>query len=185
MTRIPIRLHGFTIIEMMVAIAIISILLAASVSGLRNWMSSAQIRNAADSIQSGLQLARSEAVRRNAYTQFILTDGNNWRVIQINPPTSGIACGEVSQIQVSAGNEGSASAGLTVSPAGATTITFTPLGWTLSDRCGTLISQIDIATIPTVSGLIGRALRVAITASGGIRMCDPALATGDPRACTL
>jgi len=65
---------GFSLIELMVGLAVLAILLALGVPALSSWMQNTQIRNEAESIQNGLQLARAEAVRRNAVVRFQLVD---------------------------------------------------------------------------------------------------------------
>ncbi|OAM52124.1 hypothetical protein A7981_01140 [Methylovorus sp. MM2] len=82
---------GFSLIELMVGLAILVILLIAGVPALSSWMQNAQIRNEAESIQNALQLARAEAVRRNTVVRFQLvntiesgcatsTQGTSWVV---------------------------------------------------------------------------------------------------------
>ena len=63
---------GFTLIEMLIVIAIFSITLTFGVSSYRTWVQNSQIRNAAESIQNGIQRARGEAVKCNANVAFAL-----------------------------------------------------------------------------------------------------------------
>ena len=67
--------RGFSLIELLIGVAVLGILLALGASSFRVWISNMRIRTAAESIQNGLQLARGEAVRRNAQIRFQLTDG--------------------------------------------------------------------------------------------------------------
>ena len=66
------RQHGFTLVEVMVAIVILGILFGIALPTYRVWIQNVQIRNAAESIQNGLQLARTEAVKRNTNVAFVL-----------------------------------------------------------------------------------------------------------------
>ena len=59
--------------ELLIGIAIIGILLALAAPNFAVWIQNSKIRTAAESIQNGLQLARAEAVRRNAQVRFQLT----------------------------------------------------------------------------------------------------------------
>jgi type IV fimbrial biogenesis protein FimT len=68
------RTGGITLIELMVGLAIISCLLLVGMPSFTNWIQDLQVRGAAESIQSGLMLARSEAIRRNRPVQFTLAD---------------------------------------------------------------------------------------------------------------
>lgn len=181
------RPPGFTLVELLVAVAVLGILMVLGIPSFNDWIQNTQIRNAAEAALNGLQLARSEAVRRNGFTQFVLGTGTGWRVVAITSPSGGIgaACVETEVIQQREGSEGSSRATVAVTPAGATTVTFTPLGWvgSGSNACGTPISQLDFDS-SAIAAERSRELRVIISAGGGIRLCDPQVAAGDPRACS-
>ena len=103
--------HGFTLIELMVTIAIAAILLGLGVSSFGTMMASTQARTTADSIMSGLRLARAEAIKRNAPMRFQLVSTTDntctfsaasalWVVTQTDaaPTTRGLAanyCGSM------------------------------------------------------------------------------------------
>jgi prepilin-type N-terminal cleavage/methylation domain-containing protein len=57
---------GFTIIELMITLAVLGVLLALGMPSISSWLQNTQIRTAAEGMVSGLQLARAEALRRNA-----------------------------------------------------------------------------------------------------------------------
>ena len=59
--------RGFSLIELIVVLAVLAILLAAGASNFSVWMTNSRIRTTAESIQNGLQMARAEAVRRKTY----------------------------------------------------------------------------------------------------------------------
>jgi len=191
---------GFTLIELMIAFAVLAVLLVLGLPSFMETIQNMQVRTAAESILDGMQIARSEAVRRNAYTQFVLGPGTGWTIIEINPPTSGLACSTVSTIQTRSSAEGSEKATVAVSPAGSTVVTFTPTGWTTSSCAGASpIAQINVGS-SILDSTKERPLEVRITPSGGIRMCAPwvgdatdlnpptsasnwLLPAGDPRRC--
>lgn len=181
------RACGFTLIELVIAIAVLSVLAVLGIPSFNEWIQNTQIRNAAEGALHGLQVARAEAVRRNGFTQFILGPGTGWRIVAITPPAGGVgvACVETEEIQRREGGEGSATATVTVTPAAANSVTFTPLGWVGSggNACGTPITQLDFDS-SVLSAERSRELRVIVTAGGGIRLCDPQVAAGDPRACS-
>ena len=92
---------GFTLIELVIVVAISGVLLALGLPSFNVWTQNAQIRTAASAVQNGLQLARGEAVRRNALVRFQLTDSvdnscalsttdTNW-VISFDDPTGACA----------------------------------------------------------------------------------------------
>jgi type IV fimbrial biogenesis protein FimT len=166
---------GFTLVELMITIAVLAVLTMAGLPTFMEMIQNMQLRTAAESIYDGMQVARAEAIRRNAYTQFILGPGTGWSVVEINAPKSGAACLQTATIQVRSGAEGSEKATVAVTPAGGATITFTPLGWT-TKSCTPLV--VDTAIQFNVgSGVLDssqeRPLQVRVTANGGIRMCAP------------
>lgn len=192
--------HGFTLIELVITVAVLGVLIAVAAPYFQDWIHNTQIRTAAESILDGLQNARSEAVKRNGYTQFILTDPagtspTSWQVVSINPPLGGAnpACQPETVdplsglptdpvLQRRSGSEGSSTANLAITPAGLTTVTFSPLGWVDSANCGASITQIDVGSA-VLDAALARPLRIVITSSGGIRLCDPQVVAGNPRAC--
>ncbi|MCX7165031.1 MAG: GspH/FimT family pseudopilin [Rhodocyclales bacterium] len=66
------RQRGFNLVEMMVVVAIAGIALAIAVPNLQDMIISARTRAVAESLQSGLSLARSEAIKRNGLMRFQL-----------------------------------------------------------------------------------------------------------------
>jgi type IV fimbrial biogenesis protein FimT len=185
--------HGFTMIEVMVVVTIVSLVLLFGVPTMSSWMQSSQIRNASESIQSGLQLARNEAVARNDSVQFVLTTvagggtASDWTVRCVTPTANCPGVGNVApaktEIEKRVAAEGSANVQVaTAQP----TIVFNGMGRVTPTPAGTI--QIDITnptggTCAAVGGAM-RCLRVMITSGGQSRMCDPALAlAANPRGC--
>src|SRR5262245_58381829 len=64
--------RGFTVIEVVIVITIAGLLLAAALPSAGTWIRNSRIRTAAESISTGLQKARNEAVRRNQNVGFYL-----------------------------------------------------------------------------------------------------------------
>ena len=169
---------GFTLIELMVAIAVLGVLLAQAVPSYSKWIANTRVRTTTDAIQNGLILAKAEALRRNTKVQLALTSvdptvanvnsmtasttGNAWmaRIYR-----SGGTYTSADFIQGRSGVEGSAN---TTVSAGQSTFVFTGIGG---------LSPIPAATVNidvTGSGA-SRPLRITIAPGGAIRMCDPAL----------
>jgi type IV fimbrial biogenesis protein FimT len=172
--------RGVTIIELLIGIVVLGMLIGVGVPAFRTWMQNSQIRTAADGVLNGLQLARTEAVRRNKPVEFRLDGGTNWTVSQVSPRT---------ELQKREGDEGSSRALLAVLPGGSL-VTFSPIGVPLQTNPAdgsAPFTQIDVNTsVPDVSGV--RTLRIVISTSGSVRMCDPPtndppLAADDPRRC--
>lgn len=171
--------RGFTLIEAMIAITLFAVAIALAIPYVGEGVQNSKIRAASESILSGLQTARAEAVRRNADVQFEFSaaPGIDW-ILRLRQ------AGVVSQLQVSSG-EGSPTI-TAISNNRAATAAFDGLGRLRTDFNGRKsFSQLNIDTTalrPTDS----RDLRILIDDGGEIRMCDPnILAAGDPRRCTL
>jgi type IV fimbrial biogenesis protein FimT len=168
--------HGFTLIELLIGLAVLGILMALAAPSFTVWMQNTQIRSAADALLNGLQLARTEAIRRNKTVQFVMGTQSEWTVSVVNP---------LEQLQYRPMEEGSGSAVVQTSPGGALVATFDPMGGrTTNDNASSAMDSIDITSSQTMAGL--RPLRIVITPSGSLRMCDPDtnLKVGDPRRCT-
>lgn len=170
------RIAGFTLVELLIAVAIFGIVLALGIPGFKVWMQNAQIRTATESLQNGLQMARGEAVRRNEKVKFVLGSGTSWTV----------STDAGTQLQSRLSSEGSKNVTLTVTPTGAARVTFNSLGRVVVNTDGSAsFTQINV-DVPAslISASQSRDLRVLVTAGGTIRTCDPSITTaGDPRVC--
>ncbi|WP_293937577.1 GspH/FimT family pseudopilin [Iodobacter sp.] len=65
---------GFTLIELMITLLIFGILLALAGPPFQSWVKNTQLRSYAESFQSAVQQARSEAIKRNGYVELLLTN---------------------------------------------------------------------------------------------------------------
>lgn len=71
------RSRGFTLVELMVTVSVIAILAAIAVPGMTALINNSRINGQSEELVSSLQLARAEAVRRNArVTVCPSTDGS-------------------------------------------------------------------------------------------------------------
>lgn len=189
--------HGLTLIELMIGLAIFGMLLLSGAPNFSAWIQSSHVRNAAESIENGLTLARAEAVRRNTPVNFHLVDSltascvvsataGNWVVSRADPAGKCDVAPSESvlprTIQKRSTNEGSPNA---VVAADQGTITFNALGRATNLAAATAsfnVTNPSGGTCASVGGRI-RCLRVDVTPAGQVRMCDPALAATDARAC--
>lgn len=171
--RVVLRQSGVTLIELMIGIALLALLLFVGVESYRNWIQNTQVRTAAEAILNGLQLARGEAVRRNANVQIALSGGTGWTVS---------VAGTSEVIQAKTDGEGGENAKLTVTPAGATTVTFNGLGRVVTNLDGSpSVSRVEVSSLALADAETHKLqVRVGV---GDIRMCDPQLSAPDPRAC--
>ena len=162
---------GVTLIELMIALVILAVLMAIAFPNFSAWIQSTQIRNAAESIQNGLQIARNEAVRRNTQVTFTFTalPAATWSVDVVAP---------ASNVQSHFAAEGSANAQVAAAPAGV--VTFNGLGRVTPAAAYTFAISNPTGGLCTAAGGPMRCLNVTVavagTPGGGlIRMCDPAL----------
>ncbi|HZV61159.1 MAG TPA: GspH/FimT family pseudopilin [Methylophilaceae bacterium] len=170
--------RAFTLVELMVSIVLLGIVLSLALPSYRTFVQNGYIRTTAESIQSGLQLARAEAVGRNTLIEFDLDSDAGWS-IGCAVPRQG--CPEV--IQSRDAKEGSSSSiVVTPAPAGGTKVIFDNLGATVP--AADSLTQIDIDVDPAIlSADESRDLRIMIGIGGNSRMCDPNLVAPDTRAC--
>lgn len=163
--------HGFSLVELMVTVAVLSVLMVLAVPSFTEWVQNSRIRTAAESVQNGVQFARAEAVRRNARVEFALVGtGGGW-VVRF--------AGGGATIQERSGSEGAGGVVLSTVPTDATSVTFDGLG-----RADNTLTAINI-DVPTsaLPAAQSRDLRINI-GTGGVRMCDPNVSDStDPRKC--
>jgi len=189
------RSHGFTLIEMMITLAVFALLFMVGLPSMTTWLQNQQIRASAEGLQAGLQFARTEALRRNAQVRFQLVDtltaacalannGSNW-IVSINNPAGLCDVPESDAaapltIQKRSGAEGTPNAVLAAT--GGSTVVFNGLGRT----SGAAITRIDVSNASGNCQPAGpiRCLRLNISSGGQVRMCDPAVMDNtDPRFC--
>ncbi|HJW24420.1 MAG TPA: GspH/FimT family pseudopilin [Rhodocyclaceae bacterium] len=205
------RERGFSMVEMVVAIAIIGILLLLAIPSFTTAIRNIQIRNAAESMYNGIQLARMEAMKRNARVTFwlvSLTDANamdnscaksasgiSWVVSQNDPsgscataPSDSAAPRIVQAHPGGAGNLNVTVGGADVATAASGTanaycVTFNGLGQVLACPDGSsTLARVEILSSQDPGG--ARANQIRITSGGAVRMCDPAVTSAsDPRKC--
>jgi type IV fimbrial biogenesis protein FimT len=168
--------RGFTIVELMIGLAIVAILVFSAVPSYTAWMQNTKIRNATESVLNGLQLARTEAIRRNVNVQFDLSTDSAW-TIQVADATAEI-------VQQRAAAQGSNGVTRTVQPAGATRVTFSSLGRVVGVNPITAVTfDVPAANLPAE---LSRELRVTVSPAGRVRMCDPSVSdAADIRNCNL
>jgi type IV fimbrial biogenesis protein FimT len=168
------KTRGFTLVEMMVVMAILGIFLAIAVPSFRQMLMNFQIRALSESILNGLQLARSSAVQRNEQVQFELATSAGaytlgWTVKTVSDGTV---------IQSRSAGESSSVLIIDTVPALAlsTTVTFDGMGRVLAPAppAPTSLNTINV-DVPTsvMPAADSRDLRIRVLSGGLIKMCNP------------
>jgi type IV fimbrial biogenesis protein FimT len=180
--------RGFTLIELAVTIALLVLLIGLGLPGFMTWIRNTQVRSVADSLQTGIRQAQTDALRFNRSVVFYLTNnspsptvvapavanGRNWiivRVPQFDDPTTaawrfltgGTLTDVASNVQVT-------------NAAGSTSMCFNANGRVADNAtpgvagavCTAGAKQFDISQ---TGG--DRRLRVLVAIGGQVRMCDP------------
>ena len=190
--------HGVSLIEMMVAVAILAILVMLGIPSYQQWTLNTRIRTVTESIQNGLRLARNEASQQARYVRFQLNSATSWQVCQLpasaasakaatdcsnaassiqrwdSPSASTVQVGASTAVKdVASSSSSSSTYKTTISggvPAG---ITFDALGRPTAYGSGSIL-RIDATAANASLQSNSRRLVTTISAGGMVNMCDPA-----------
>lgn len=190
--------RGVSLVELMVGLGITSFLLMAGMPAFTAWLQNSQNRTAAESIMNGLQLARLEAVKRNAVVRFELTDATGriaWKVGCVSVTQE---CPATIQRRIAEDGLANARAGVTSDPIPYPTpanyfstpisagtgleagVSFNGMGRMVTE--GEDMSRIDITNATSANA---RRFVVMISTGGQIRMCDPNVPlASNPQGCS-
>jgi len=190
--------HGFTLIELMVTITLIAILVMLAVPAFSTWIHNTQVRTIAESLQNGVRLAQSEALRRNQQVVMSFTNdtnpnlnptavvgGKNWSIQTVPSPYINSNVAEFLGAGILAGV--ASGVGIT-GPSAA--ICFNANGRLLTSA-GTSTATTNCAAAGALTFNVSQAnsdrpLNVVVQLGGQVRMCDPhlpALSTTSPQGC--
>lgn len=193
--------RGYSLIEVVVAMAVLVLVIFSAVPGFRSWIVNTQVRSAAELLQTGLNAARTEALRRNTQISFWLvsapstgvldsscalaSNSGYWVVSQGSPvgqcdaaPSTTVAPFIVQKPPVVNGMANvSVAAFAADGSTAATTVSFNGYGQLVSSASA--IRSIDVSSSQNGA----RRLRVAIGSGGSVRLCDRDVASTDPRSC--
>lgn len=178
--------QGFTILELMVVVAVGAILLSVALPSMTQVIRNNSVGAAAELIQNALRQAEGEAIRRNGEVDFMLTDnapsmatvssltakidGKNWAVRMVDSTVPNRYVNGATTSQVSEGV-------ILQGPAG---VRFNGSGRVL-DLTSAPVGSKQIFRVSRASATV--AYCVFVTPGGAVKMCDPSKASGDPRAC--
>ncbi|MDM4767715.1 GspH/FimT family pseudopilin [Pelomonas sp. SE-A7] len=193
--------RGFTLVETAVVLVILGVMLAVALPQAADWLRGLRVRNAAEGVKNGLELARMEALRRNSTVGLWLVSDSSkvptdncvlsstspaW-VVSVADPAG--KCGQEASltaapqlVQRSAAQENASNlsvSALDSAGAAADRVMFNGLGQVQPVTGNKSIQTVDVEA--SAGG--GRRLRVVVESGGAIRMCDRGAASDDPRAC--
>lgn len=190
--------HGVSLIEMMVAVAILAILVMLGIPSYQQWTLNTRIRTVTESIQNGLRLARNEASQQARYVRFQLNSATSWQVCQLpasaasakaatdcssatgiiqswnSPSASNVQVGASTAVKDVASSSSSGSTYKTIVSGGVPAgITFDALGRPTAYGSGSIL-RIDATAANASLQSNSRRLVTTISAGGMVNMCDPA-----------
>lgn len=184
-TTPPSSARGFTILEMLIAVAIAVLLLQLGAPSFTTFIRNSEVRSTAESISNGLRVARAEATRLNRTISFTIAGGGDpsWTINELDPTT-----GTLVQPPLQSFNRAEAGSNVraVATPATAVAVTFNGLGRVISSPISTPnLQQINVSAAVAREA---RTLRIYADDARGVRICDPdpaiaALVPADPRAC--
>jgi len=178
--------RGFTLVEVLTALAIVTLLTVLVVPSFRSWANNQQTRTVAESVANALRLAQASAVHQSRAVTFCLTNstpsyslvsasnsscvanGKNW-FAQLSKLFSDESINGSSAFYVQGGSFGDVAANVAIS--GPAYLTFNSLGRvTASSGSGSSGPSRSYKFTNTYGD--GRFLAVTIDIAGQIRLCD-------------
>lgn len=186
---------GFSLPELIIVLTITGILLGMAAPNLSIWLLNSRIHATASAFRDGLQLARMEAIQRNAHITFQITDnltdqcmpslsGTNWLVRADNTTGNCTVGSNPNVLQTHAQTDDTHQITVTADPASAIefngkgmTTPAAPTGYRISFRPS------DPGQTCRDTGGTVRCLSIMISPAGQVRLCDPALSYPEPAAC--
>jgi type IV fimbrial biogenesis protein FimT len=203
------RAAGFTLVEAMIALAILAIMLAIGVPRMSDWLAATKANAAGGFYAEGFTLARAQALANNSASRLVLSRNTvsgqyDWQV-DVCFPSQDTPCSDASgnwstkdaavkaPLDAGAGVKsvvrsadalpGTNRLAVTPGPDGDTAVYFTPLGW-VDTRVGTRMMRVDLTPASGAGSSNGfRATSVVLTLAGVAAKCEPGAALNDSRRC--
>jgi type IV fimbrial biogenesis protein FimT len=161
---------GFSLIELMVAISVLGIIFAYAMPSFSAWVQDSKTRTIAESLKNGIRLAQTEAVNKGRQVAFFVTNvqpsanaaatvtGSNWGV-RVVVPTQADASGYIQ--------------GGVLSGEGGSVVVTADIAEIRFNSIGRLTNSASLVNYNIVNSKGTRSLRVVVSSSGSVRMCDP------------
>ena len=204
---------GFSLVELLIATAILGILIVMGMPSLSTWVAGAKVNSMADFYLDGLRLARNGALQKSGASRFILTQNANgqydWEVDWCFPTsarpcdtggtarwssTTTAASGDINVANPSLSVFRSADSlppvsnvSLTLTPVNTLNIYYNSQGW-VNTSVQPFLRQLRFDAAASVNPNPAtpnvRPVAIAINLSGVAERCDPIAAAADSRACS-
>ena len=165
--------EGFTIIELMVVIAVAAVLLALAAPSFAEFLSKRRVDGVTAELATDLQYARSEAVSRNAPVRVTFGSDNGCYVIHLanaasaqctrNSSTTTPAAAEIKVVQLDVDRS------LTIDPGTLTYLEFDPVRGTAVNSAAASSGSV---VVRSTAGTAWE-LRVLLTLMGRVSICSP------------
>lgn len=184
---------GFSLIELMIVLSVLSILFALGMPGLGRFLHDIEIRGSAEGLRAGLQKARTEAVTRNTLVRISFTNVSGRPAWTLGCVRSNLRCpATISSYNANADTPirwGTAQSNDQIAlstalapgnrmPSG---VTFNALGTAPGVESNADASRIDITHAINEEA---KRLVLMITAAGAVRLCDPSADSGSVSRCS-
>ncbi len=193
------RQRGFTLVELLIAFALTGVLLALAAPSFATWIRNSQVRTVAETLQNGMRLAQTEALRRNRQVVFFLTsanpglsatataNGGNWVVRWIPLPGDTVNSASPNfEPFVTGGAIADFTEGVSIT--GPIAVCFNAQGRRIAASAtvtgvSSAVCEVDpdapLATFVLERAGANRPLRVTVALGGQVRLCDPARTVGE------
>jgi len=199
--------RGFTLIEAMIALAILAIVLSIGMPRMNGWIYAGKVAAAGQFYAEGFTLARNQALTHNGASRLVLSTnaGNgqfDWRV-DVCFPSPETPCNDSSSNWstplAAAGDDPEGAAGFksvlrvadALPPSSELAIStgedspralyFTPLGW-VNPAIAPRLERLDLVPTTRMAGK-APATALVLTLAGIATRCKPAVAATDPQRC--
>jgi type IV fimbrial biogenesis protein FimT len=172
---------GFSLIEIIIAVAIVALLLSLGTPAYKNMVANSTIKGAAQAFHDGLQQAKIEAIRRNVPVTFTLQNITGWSVDV--PPfgtNTNIPGYTTTTVNITSRTPTANETNLVSVNPTALTLTFYSNGHISASS--TIAFSSPNASCRLAGGQID-CLNITVSTGGQIRMCNPALTAPNPQAC--
>lgn len=140
------RIQGFTLIELVVVLAIMAILAAISTPYILDWIDATRLRSGVNAVTARLAVARSEAIKTSSDKTLAITTASPWSV---DTATATAAC----------------AADCTMTAASAAAVTFTRRG---------ILNPLTAVTMTLQSGKATKQVQITVSPLGTVTTCSPA-----------